>query len=114
MYGEARARARLATTLGVPPGAIMVNEVEPTTRQEAHGTAQRLKGEGTTRVLLVTDALHMRRARALFERAGLTVFPAPTETGLGFGHTPETRLRLTRALLQELTALAYHRVFGYL
>ena len=114
MYGEARARARLASAFGVPREAIMVNEVEPTTRQEAQGVAQRLTPEGKTRILLVTDALHMRRARALFERAGLTVLPAPTETGLGLGHTPENRLRLTRALLQELAALAYHRAFGYL
>jgi uncharacterized SAM-binding protein YcdF (DUF218 family) len=114
MYGEARARARLAATLGVPPDAITLDEVEPTTRQEAHGVAQRLKPVGAHRIVLVTDALHMRRARALFERAGFTVSPAPTQTGLVLGHTPEDRLRLTRGLLQEFAALGYHRAFGYL
>jgi uncharacterized SAM-binding protein YcdF (DUF218 family) len=114
MYGEGRARAELAATLGVPREAVTVDEVEPTTRHEAHGVAQRLKPQGATRILLVTDTLHMRRARGLFERAGFTVFPAPTQTGLVLGHTPENRLRLTRGLLQELTALAYHRAFGYL
>ena len=36
---------------------------------------------GLRTVLLVTDAIHMRRARALFERAGFTVRPAPTDDG---------------------------------
>lgn len=114
MYGEGRARATLATALGVPRDVITVYEAEPTTRHEAHGVAQRLAPEGATKVLLVTDALHMRRARALFERAGFTVFPASTQTGLVLGHTPEGRLSLTRGLLQELAALAYHHAFGYL
>ena len=114
MYGEGRARAALAATLGVPPDAIAVDEIEPTTRHEAHGVARRLGPLGAKAIVLVTDALHMRRARALFEREGLTVFPAPTNTGLVLGHTPENRLGLTRGLLQELTALAYHRAFGYL
>lgn len=37
-----------------------------------------LKAAGVQRILLVTHAFHMPRARLLFEQAGLEVIPAPT------------------------------------
>jgi uncharacterized SAM-binding protein YcdF (DUF218 family) len=115
MVGEAESRARLAVTLGVPREAIITESEEPTTRSEAHRMnmvlGQRL---GVREVLLVTDVLHMRRARDLFERAGLVVRPAPTDTGILGAASPERRLLLTRHVAQELAAIAYHKVFGYL
>jgi uncharacterized SAM-binding protein YcdF (DUF218 family) len=115
LAGEAASRARLAVSLGVPRDAILTEGEEPTTRDEAHRVAvvlgQRL---GVRKILLVTDILHMRRARALFEREGLTVRPASTETGVLGAASPERRLLLTRYVAQELVALAYHKLFGYL
>jgi len=114
MYGEGRVRAGLARELGVPREALLVEEEEPTTRHEAWRAAQVLKRDGARTVLLVTDHLHMLRASRLFERAGLVVRAAPTDTGAVLARTPESRLLLTRAVLQEATALVYHRLFGYL
>ena len=115
MMGEAEARARLAVGLGIPRNAILTEGAEPTTRAEAYRMAALLGRQlQVHRVLLVTDVLHMRRARALFVREGLTVRPAPTSIGTLYATTPEGRLRLTRTLSQELTALAYHKVFRYL
>jgi uncharacterized SAM-binding protein YcdF (DUF218 family) len=37
-----------------------------------------LRADGVTRILLVTDAMHMPRASAVFRRAGLDVVAAPT------------------------------------
>lgn len=115
LAGEAKSRTRLALSLGVPREAILMEGAEPTTRDEAHRMGvvlgQRL---GVRKVLLVTDVLHMRRARALFEREGLTVRPAPTETGVLGAASPERRLLLTRYVAQEVAALTYHKVFGYL
>lgn len=48
------------------------------TAQNAAFSAAMLKQEGIHRILLVTDALHMPRSRAVFEKAGLEVVPAPT------------------------------------
>ena len=115
LVGEAESRARLAVGFGVPRDAIITEGDQPTTRDEARQMAvvlgQRL---GARRVLLVTDALHMRRARGLFERAGFAVRPVPTDTGLLRARQPERRLLLTRAVAEEAAALAYHRAFGYL
>jgi uncharacterized SAM-binding protein YcdF (DUF218 family) len=115
MYAEAEVRARLAVTLGVERGAILTEKDEPTTRGEA-ARMRTVLGErlGVRRVLLVTDAVHMRRARALFERAGFTVRPAPTGEGLLAAGRHEDRLRLARAIGQELAAYGYHKLFGYL
>jgi uncharacterized SAM-binding protein YcdF (DUF218 family) len=115
MVGEAESRARLAVTLGVPRDAIITESEEPTTRSEAHRMSTVLRQRlGVHEILLVTDVLHMRRARDLFERAGLTVRPAPTDTGMLGAASPERRLILTRHVAQELAAIAYHKVFGYL
>jgi uncharacterized SAM-binding protein YcdF (DUF218 family) len=115
MVGEAEARARLAVSLGVPREAIIAEGAEPTTRDEAYRVGvvlgQRL---GVRKILLVTDVLHMRRARGLFERVGLTVRPASTDTAALGATSPERRLALTRHVAQEAAALAYHKLFGYL
>jgi uncharacterized SAM-binding protein YcdF (DUF218 family) len=113
--GEAEARARLAQTLGVPRDAIVTEGWQPTTRAEASWAGTVLGHEqGLHRTLLVTDALHMRRARRLFERAGLSVRPAPTDTWVFGALGPEKRLLVTRYVAQELAALVYHELFGYL
>ena len=49
-----------------------------TTAQNAAYTAAMLKDSGMRRVLLVTDAMHMPRAQAVFQQSGLEVVAAPT------------------------------------
>ena len=52
----------------------------------------------------------MPRARALMERAGFTVRPAPTAAS--GPSQPEARLNLFRDILLELAAWAYYRLTG--
>lgn len=48
------------------------------TRENANFSAKILREAGVSHVLLVTDAMHMRRSRFAFERAGIKVTSAPT------------------------------------
>src|SRR2546426_652314 len=59
-----------------------------------------------------SDAIDMPRSRALMERAGFVVRPAPTAAG--GPSNPEARLGLVRDIAIELTAWAYYRLRGIL
>jgi uncharacterized SAM-binding protein YcdF (DUF218 family) len=48
------------------------------TRENARFSQEILRAEGIERVLLVTEAMHARRARQAFEKTGLSVLAAPT------------------------------------
>jgi uncharacterized SAM-binding protein YcdF (DUF218 family) len=76
---EAEAMRLLLRDMGVPESALLLEERSRNTRQNAAFTAEILKARGISSVLLVTSALHMRRAVALFEAEGLVVTPAAAD-----------------------------------
>lgn len=76
---EAQAMRRFLLELGVPAAAMVLEPASVTTAQNAAFSARLLRQRDIRQVLLVTSALHMRRARALFEREGIRVIPAPTD-----------------------------------
>jgi uncharacterized SAM-binding protein YcdF (DUF218 family) len=109
---ETDARARLALGLGVPSGAILRLASTNTTRGEAEELRRLLLPLGRRRILLVADPIDMPRARAVMERVGFTVLPAPTAaTGPS---DPESRLHLLREILTELAGWIYYRLAGAL
>lgn len=60
---------------------IPVRWLEPASRntaQNARFSAAMLRRDGIGHIILVTDAVHMRRARLAFERQGIAVTPGPT------------------------------------
>nr|WP_267887542.1 YdcF family protein [endosymbiont of Ridgeia piscesae] len=77
-------------------------------------SAQLLKKLGIKQVLLVTNALHMRRAVYAFKRNGVEVIPAPT----GFIHKTNTRHvwleGLPNGLAVKNVAYAMHEYVGLL
>lgn len=73
--GCAEATIPLLKDWGVPAEAIVALEEPRNTEEEARMIASL----GMKRVLLVTSAWHMKRARMLFERAGLEVVAAPCD-----------------------------------
>src|SRR2546429_9103366 len=73
---EAKIRASLAAAMGIPPEAILKEETANTTREESMHIAAQLRQRNISNILLVTESLHMRRAKSVFERAGLQVSPA--------------------------------------
>jgi uncharacterized SAM-binding protein YcdF (DUF218 family) len=109
---ETSARAILAAGLGVPAAAIL--EVGPvhTTREEGERVGQLLLPQGRRRILLVGDPIDMPRTRAVMERVGFAVLPAPTAAS--GPSLPEGRLALLRDIATELAGLAYYRVTGRL
>lgn len=108
---EAATRADLARELGVPSEAIVL-AAGRTTREEAEQSWKQLSPHGRTRILLVTGSHHMWRARAMFEREGFDVLPAPVDEAAPTSSRPEVRLGLARSLLQEGMARLVYRLAG--
>jgi uncharacterized SAM-binding protein YcdF (DUF218 family) len=74
---EANVMARtLARDYGLR--ARWVEPASNTTEENARLSAALLRPAGVKRIALVSNGWHLRRARILFERAGLEVLPAPT------------------------------------
>lgn len=119
---EGNVLADLAKALGVPESRILVTDLVINTADEARLVAEvlRTRQVKSPRVLLVTSAFHMRRARQMFEQQGLTVEPFPVDF-----RVPEvTRIKLmsflpsvtalnqTHTALREFYGRAFYRVWG--
>jgi uncharacterized SAM-binding protein YcdF (DUF218 family) len=77
----ARVNRRLLTgPLSVDSSVILLEQNSRNTYENAVFTKKMLDSlQFSPSVILVTSAMHMRRAAALFTKAGCTVFPAPTD-----------------------------------
>lgn len=90
------------------------------TEENAYYSARILKQSGVKRVLLVTDAMHMRRARMAFERSGLQVVSAPTmfladtECVPWNLFTSAENMRRSHYALYEWLGLLWYRVEAWL
>lgn len=114
-YSKADAMATaLREDFGVP-----VRWIEPRSRDTAENashSAALLRRDGIKRILLVTDAMHMPRSRAVFERAGLEVIEAPTmffgaqPTGGGAWLPSAEGMRRSWYASYELLGLAWYRM----
>jgi uncharacterized SAM-binding protein YcdF (DUF218 family) len=111
---EPEVRARLARELGVPSAVILPVIGANTTREEALRVGAELGPRGVRSILLVSSPLHLVRARAVFERQGFAVHPAPVENMPLRAQSSGERLALTRYFAQELVGWLYYRVAGYL
>jgi len=118
---ECRDMSSLLVEWGVPPDALLLECASIDTRQNALQTRQVLAGRRVATILLVTSAMHMRRAAAAFRRAGLTVIPSPTDfravaperlTPTAWLPSAEG-LTLSTAAIRERAAMAFYRVKGW-
>ncbi len=80
-YGksEAAIMAEMLESMGVPRSAILLEEASRNTWENATGVQTILDEEGLESVLLVTSAMHMPRALAIFRNLGIAATPAPTD-----------------------------------
>lgn len=81
-FSEAESMALFIGALGVQRNVLLLGSSSRNTTQNAVFTAGLLAERGVNRILLVTSALHMPRAVARFEAAGMTVVPASTDREL--------------------------------
>jgi uncharacterized SAM-binding protein YcdF (DUF218 family) len=72
---DADVMAAAARALGVPQEQVIVENLSRNTLENSHAVRKLLTGN---RVILVTSAYHMKRAKAMLARRGFTVIPAPT------------------------------------
>jgi len=100
---------------GVPGGDLRVENRSMNTHENARNSAAMLKADGLSDVLLVTSAIHMRRAAACFRHEGIAVSPVPADDGHGklviapAWFPRRDALTLTARCLREYLALwIYH------
>jgi uncharacterized SAM-binding protein YcdF (DUF218 family) len=101
---------------GVPNDDLRVESRSVNTHENARNSAAILKADGLSDVLLVTSAIHMRRAAGCFRHEGIAVSPVPADDGharlVGAPAWLPRRdaLTLTARCLREYLALwVYHR-----
>lgn len=71
--------AKIAVEMGVPETDIWEEPSSLNTYQNAVNVKAILEKEGINRILLVTSAMHMPRALAIFKKQGIEAIAAPTD-----------------------------------
>ena len=102
------AMAALLNELGIPRSAVDLDRASTNTHESAMNVARLARIRGWTRIALVTDAKHMRRARATFVREGLIVSPAPSMLWELGWEQPIERYRKFHGALHEYAGLLYY------
>lgn len=78
-FREASAMQQLLVSWGVPSDSVLRESRSASTYENATRTADLVEEHGFEDVLLVTSALHMRRAVATFRSAGVHAIPVATD-----------------------------------
>ncbi len=78
LESEAAYSGALLEELGIPKSVITVEGTSRNTRENAVAVARLLREKKLRSALLVTDALHMPRAVAVFQAVGVEVIPSPS------------------------------------
>lgn len=65
--------------MNIPQEVLWIQDRSQNTQEDALYSAEYLRDKGIDEIILVTSAMHMPRAVALFEQQGLKVIPAPTD-----------------------------------
>ena len=105
-----------ATAIGIPKEQIVTTGKVFNTAEEAVAVAAVLKArqQGTPRIILVTSAFHVPRARQLFEQAGLAVSVFPVDFyGIGGGGVSVMDVLPTAGALAQ-SQMAVRELYGRL
>jgi uncharacterized SAM-binding protein YcdF (DUF218 family) len=122
--------AEILQSLGVPEEALWLENKSLNTRENAVFSKIILDEKGIKKILLVTSAMHMPRAVALFQKLGVEVIPLPVDysvtqadvsfsaqdwLGQVFGLLPSTgNLSATTGALKEYFGIFTYWLRGWL
>ena len=109
---EADLMADLAIALGFPPQRIIRESLSSTTRGNAVQVAAILRQNNLTRIWLVTSAMHMPRAAAVFAHEGIQVCPYPVDVRWVSPRIYDMFVPQVSALQKTTDAL--HELLGFL
>jgi uncharacterized SAM-binding protein YcdF (DUF218 family)/lysophospholipase L1-like esterase len=105
----ADAMAQVARESGVPEDRLVLERRSLNTRENGERTAPLLRARNVSRILLVTDRLHMRRAAGVFRHLGFAV--EPSAVPIYEGHVDN--VSMLSLGIREAAALAYYRLRGW-
>lgn len=111
---ESAAIAEFLVDLGVARESILQESRSRTTVENALYVKPILEAHGIKRALLVTSALHMPRAVAIFRAVGIDVIPASGDVEVVAGREYEWSDFLPDAGALFRTMRVMHEVFGFL
>lgn len=122
---EAPGLAAWARSEGVPGSALVVESASRNTRENASLSRPLADARGFKSFVLVTSAAHMRRAEAIFRKAGydkdgrsLVVWPVDTQRtaiAFPFNAVPDPNsLQTVQGVVKEVVGYAVYWVQGYL
>ncbi len=101
---DADTMAQTALAMGIPKRQIIIENVSRDTLENSYAVRKLVKGN---RIILVTSAYHMKRAKAMFVKRGFTVIPAPAcFLAQQRKFTPISLIPLTSALSESTTGIA--------
>ena len=119
---EAQIMANALESLGIPESAIVMESQSYTTHENAVYTAQVLQQQHIQHILLVTSALHMPRAMAVFQKQGISAQATPLEPqivvpddpGFSFWQPDLRALAASRSIVKEYVGLVVYWLRGWI
>ncbi|MDP2690283.1 MAG: YdcF family protein [Deltaproteobacteria bacterium] len=106
--------SELATQLGVPEEAQMIDAVSLRTYENALESRRLMEENGLKDALLVTSATHMKRAELTFRHLGIAVHPAPAPAYETLVTDPLERFGMFKIVMREYVGMLFYRWKGWI
>ncbi|NYT86640.1 YdcF family protein [Pollutimonas harenae] len=119
---EAQIMAHALEQHSIPRSAIIMESRSFTTHENAIYTAETLKQHHIQHILLVTSALHMPRAMAVFAKQGISAIATPLapqivvpdDPGFSFWQPDMRSLTASRSIVKEYVGLLVYWLRGWI
>lgn len=115
-FKEAEVMKVLAVSLGVPPEAVLPEELAANTRENVRLSAALLRTKGCDSALVVSSPYHMRRVSLVWrkEAPDIAVTWTPIPYSHFFGNHSQVKLRHIQAIVHEYLGILYYWWKGWI